>query len=310
MSKLVLIDGNAILHRAYHALPRLTNKKQEPTNAIYGFVAVLLKVIKEFQPSHLAACFDLPGPTFRNELYKKYQSHRPKMEDDLSSQIGKVQQLLKTMQIPIFTQPGYEADDVIGSITKQAKKKLAEVVILTGDKDLMQLVDKRVKLFMPVQGLTKGKIFDQTAVLKKMGVKASQIVDYKALVGDASDNYPGVSGIGPKTAVDLLTRYNNLDSIYRHLDELKTNLAQKLVQNKTEAYLSFKLAKIIDELEIELNLQKLKLPDLATKEVIKAFGDLGFKTLLKRLMTMEKSPPSVTSHQSPAKKDQDQLGLF
>src|SRR3989344_3525742 len=201
MNKLVLIDGNAILHRAYHAIPPLTSRTGEPINAVYGLVSMLLKTIDDLKPSHLAVCFDRPEPTFRKKIYQAYQAQRPETEESLSSQFAKAKEVLDSMRIKIFEMPGYEADDLIGTIAEKSVK-INEVVIVTGDRDILQLVDdrKKIRVFMPIVGLSNGRVFKEEDVFSKLGVLPNQIIDYKALVGDASDNYPGVFGIGPKTA--------------------------------------------------------------------------------------------------------------
>lgn len=297
MSRLVLIDGNAILHRAYHALPpTLTNSKGESTNAVYGFVAILLKVIEDLKPTHLAVAFDRAAPTFRKELFKDYQAQRPEMEEALVGQVDKVHEVLHAMQVPIFEMDGYEADDVIGTIAQKSlvishqssDKKISEVVVVTGDRDLLQLVNDRVKLYMPVKGLTEAKLFGEIEAEERMGVTPRQIPDFKALAGDPSDNYPGVTGIGPKTAANLLKQFGNIEMLYSHLDKVVSPiLREKLEKDKENALLSLKLAIVVTDAPVEFDPKQAQLPkDFLTREVIEAFGKLGFKTLLKRLTEM------------------------
>jgi len=316
MNRLVLIDGNAILHRAYHALPTLTNKAGEPTQAVYGFVSILFRVIEDLKPTHLAVAFDRPGPTFRNELFKNYQAQRPEMEKELSSQVGKVHQVVEAMQIPVYELDGFEADDVLGTIAKQSSvvrhqssDKIDEVVIVTGDRDLLQLVNDKVKLFMPVKGLNEGKLFGEKEVEERMGVKPKQIVDLKALMGDASDNYPGVAGIGPKTAISLIDEYRSLENIYKHIDQIKNiAVSEKLKNGKENALISQKLAQVVTDAPVKFELNKVKLGDLLTDEVIEVFGELGFKTLLKRLSNMSKKEVNVV--QPTKKSEKQQMELF
>src|SRR5581483_3848194 len=188
MKKLVLIDGNAILHRAFHALPSsLTTKNGEPINATYGFVSMLLRIVVDLKPTHIAVAFDTPVETFRKAQYVGYQAQRPRMESELSSQFDKTYKALEAMNIPIYKVERYEADDVIGTIAKQCRDKIDEVVVVTGDRDILQLVDdKKVFVYMPVKGLTNAKLYDEKAVIERMGLKPSQIVDLKALMGDSS----------------------------------------------------------------------------------------------------------------------------
>ncbi len=311
MQRLVLLDGNAILHRAYHALPSsLTNPKGEPTNAVYGFVAILLKVITDLKPTHLAVAFDRPAPTFRKKLLKSYQAHRPEMEDNLSSQVDKVHTVVSAFQIPIFEMDGFEADDMIATIaTKSQKQGMDEIVVVTGDRDLLQLVNHKVKLFMPVKGLNEAKLFGEKETEERMGVTPAQIPDLKALMGDASDNYPGVAGIGPKTAIGLIQQFGNVANIYKKLNQIKNpSVLEKLKKDKDNALLSYKLAVVVRDAPIEFNPNQARLAeDLLTRQVINAFGELGFKTLLKRLTELSKKQVKPEKKSEPQKK---QMELF
>src|SRR3989344_917768 len=212
MSKLILIDGNAILHRAYHALPPLTTKSGQPINAVYGLVSMLLRVIQDLKPTHIAIAFDRKEPKFRQKEYKDYQAQRPAMDKELSGQFEKAKDVAFAMRIPVYERAGYEADDLLGSMAKQStaisnnNSTVDEVVIVTGDRDILQLVDKKIRVYMPIRGLSEGKLFAPEDVKEKMGVLPEQIIDLKALIGDSSDNYKGIPGIGPKTAVNLLEK--------------------------------------------------------------------------------------------------------
>ncbi|KKR49739.1 MAG: polymerase I, DNA polymerase I protein, partial [Candidatus Levybacteria bacterium GW2011_GWC1_40_19] len=241
MSKLVLIDGNAIVHRAFHALPPLNNKNGQVTNAVYGFFAMVLKVVNDLRPEHLIVCFDKAAPTFRKVLYVGYQSQRPKMVDELSSQFVALHEVLEKAGIKIFEVDGYEADDLIGTISKQSRE---DVIILSGDRDLLQLVNGRVRVLAPIVGVTKMILFDEEKVEEKYGLKTHQLADYKALVGDASDNYPGVTGIGPKTASTLIREYDTLENLYKHLVDLSPKISEKLATDAEQAVLAKKLATI------------------------------------------------------------------
>ncbi|MBI4058560.1 hypothetical protein HY408_02210 [Candidatus Gottesmanbacteria bacterium] len=317
MNRLVLIDGNAIMHRAYHALPMLTNKKGEVTNAVYGFVSMLLRVVEDLKPTHMAVAFDRPKPTFRKELFKEYQAHRPEMEEGLSSQFGKVHEVVEAMHIPIYEMDGFEADDVIGTLAEQVQKKklksdggkMDEVVVVTGDRDLLQLVNHRVNLFMPVKGMTEAKLFGEKEAEERMGVPPKQIPDLKALCGDPSDNYPGVAGIGPKTAAALLKQFGTVENLYNHLDEISNaTLKDKLIKGKEAAFLSHQLATVVRDVPVAFDPHKALLTDFVTPEVIEVFNQLGFKTLLKRITGMTKREQKDVK--KPVKKDKEQLGLF
>src|SRR5215469_8123054 len=210
MKKLLLIDGNAILHRGYHAYPPLTNPQGEMINAVFGFFSMLLTVLTDQKPDYLVVCFDRGKPTFRQNMYAGYHAHRPKMADDFFPQVAIVH-------------------DLIGTIAAKAVSDFhEEVIIVTGDRDLLQLVNRNVKVLMPLNGFTKTVLFDEEKVEEKYGVHPRQFVDYKALIGDASDGYPGVTGIGPKTAAKLLQEYQTFDKLYSELGTLPEKIGIKL----------------------------------------------------------------------------------
>jgi len=226
---LLLVDGHAVLHRAYHALPPLNDRRGRLVNAVYGFFRLLNRLVNDFHPHYLAVVFDTPKPTFRHQQFVGYQIKRPKMPADLAEQIKMVREILRRAGIKIFMKEGYEADDLLGTILQRVKKLDLEAIVVTGDKDLMQLVNKKARLLMFKRGLGENILVGEKEVEKELGVAPSQVVDYKALAGDTSDNYPGVAGVGPKTAVKLLKKFGNLDNIYSHLDEIEPlSLREKL----------------------------------------------------------------------------------
>jgi len=289
MKKLLIIDGNAILHRAYHAYPPvLTNSKGEVINAVYGFFSMFLIMISDQRPDFVAVCFDRPAPTFRQGLYAGYQQHRPSMSDDFVPQILLVHELLETMRVGVFELDGYEADDLIGTIAFEAteKNKSGEVVIVTGDRDMLQLVNERVKILMPLVGLTKTALYDREKVFEKYGVTPSEFVDYKALIGDASDGYPGVSGIGPKTASGLIRKYGTFEKLYERVGELPEKVGLKLATDAEQAALAKKLATIVRDAPIQFALEKCALADFAVDALRAAFLEQGFKSLTARLDTV------------------------
>src|SRR3989344_5773581 len=308
MNKLVLIDGNAILHRAYHALPPLTNKEGVVVNAVYGFFSMFLKILQDLQPEYVAVCFDRAAPTFRKELYVGYQAKRPKMADDLIPQVTILHEALEKAKVAIFEVDGYEADDLIGTLAVQAledtkilrykdiKKKEKkshnilvsqypniEVIIVTGDRDMLQLVNSHVKVLAPIKGITEMILFDEEKVEEKYGIKCSQFIDYKALVGDSSDNYPGVAGIGPKTAVSLIKQYGTFDEMYKNINSLPPKIAKKLATDAEQAAMAKKLATIVTDAPIALKLEECSCAKFDTKSLKEEFEKLGFKSLLKRL---------------------------
>jgi len=285
MKSLVLIDGHAILHRAYHAFPlTLTTRKGEIVNAVYGFTRMLLNVLDNLKPEYLVVTFDLPYPTFRHHEFIGYQAHRPESEKEFRDQIERVYEVVKALNIPIFSRRGFEADDVIGTLSKQAsRKKNLETIIVTGDKDIMQLVDKRVKVYTPQRGFTQAELFGPRKVKEHLGVFPNQIIDFKALVGDPSDNYPGVLGIGPKTAVMLLNEYKTFKGIYKNINKIKPLLAEKLKIGKENALLSQKLATIVRNVPVKLNLRECQIHDYDHQKAKKLFEKLEFKSLIKKL---------------------------
>ncbi len=284
MSKLLIVDGHAVIHRAYHSIPNLSANGQ-PVNALYGFYSMLLSAISQLNPKYLIVCLDSPGPTFRQSEFVGYRAKRKAPDHDLISQLPLLESTLRVSNIQTFTMGGYEADDLIGTVAKKAAKKkfIDEIIVITGDKDLMQLVTKKVHLLMPLRGLSETKLFQPQDVFEKLGVKPNQIIDLKALMGDMSDNYPGVAGIGPKAATDLLSQYQNLDNIYSHLDEIKPKLQEKLIKEKDNAYLSQKLATIIDNIPLEFNLSQSKWSPEIICGLKNMFKSYNFKSLVSRL---------------------------
>jgi DNA polymerase-1 len=302
VDNLLLIDGNAILHRAYYALPDWRNRSGEATAGVYGFLSMTVKAIEELKPTHLIVVFDNPDPTFRHNLYVGYQSNREKerqVSEDIWGQVEKLKIVFEKMKVPVFSLSGFEADDIIGTLAKQGKTYNLECTIITGDRDLMQLVNERVKLFMPQKGLTDGVIVDEEKVVERMGVKPNQIIDYKGLVGDASDNYPGVSGIGPKTAIKLLQIYGNIDNLYKTIttspltplqnfgegnqrgEVISDQVRQKLINGYESAILSQKLATIKLDVPVTMNIDKSLVPE--KEKILSVLKELGYKSLIKRV---------------------------
>jgi len=217
MKKLVLIDSNAIIHRAYHALPKtMSNRQGEQTNAIYGFTTTLIKVLEDLHPCYIAASFDLAGPTFRHEHYKEYKATRIKADQELYDQIPHIKELLVTMKIPIYEKQGFEADDIIGTIVRKTQEtsKNIQTYIVSGDKDIYQLVNGNVFVYSLRRGLSQMQIIDRQTIENEYDLQPNDFIDLKALAGDPSDNIPGVPGIGEKTAVDLIQRYDTIDKLY------------------------------------------------------------------------------------------------
>lgn len=273
---LLIIDGNAILHRAYHALPRLTNSKKQLINAVYGFASMLLKILREIKPKYIVATFDLADPTFRHKLFKEYKATRIKAPQELYGQLPIIKKMLKAFNIPILEKKGFEADDVIGTITKKHKNNL----ILTGDLDTLQLVNKNTKVLTGLRDMT---FYDIKKIKERYNLKPKQIVDFKALKGDPCDNIPGVPGIGEKTAIELLVKFKSLKNIYNNLDAIRESIRKKLEDFEEQALFSKKLATIDCAVPIKFNLDKCVTKDYNKKRVIYLFKNLGFKSLINRL---------------------------
>lgn len=296
MTRLVLVDGNAMAHRAYHAMPPLTTPQGEPIGAVQGFVNILLKLVENLHPTYLAVCFDRKEKTFRKKEFAKYQAHRPETDKDLSSQFGKIRDVLSAMNILTFDKKGYEADDLIGTIAKTVSKKksqVSEVVIVTGDKDQLQLVSDFVSVYMPIKGLNNSILLGPKEVYGKMGVHPEKVIDLKALMGDSSDNYPGVYGIGPKTALKLISEFGDYKSIYKNLAKIEKKTAEKLQKGKEGGDMSYKLATIVTDLAINFDLQNLKSWNLSSSAVVELFKSYGFRTLPKRVEKFKKKEDSL-----------------
>jgi len=310
MDRFVLIDGNAILHRAFHALPPLTSKDGAIVNAVYGFFSMFLKILEDLKPSYIAVCFDRPKPTFRKALYVGYQAKRPKTSDEFIPQIAITHDILKAIHVSVFEVDGYEADDIIGTLAFQSmsfKSQNIEIIIVSSDRDMLQLVNNHVKVLAPITGITKTAMYDGLAVEEKLGIKPAQVIDYKALVGDASDNYPGVSGIGPKTAGELLRQYGSFENLYKHLDKLPEKIATRLAIDAEQAALAKKLATIVVDVPVSFTFSSCLLANMDKGVLQKTFQDLGFRSLLKRAFK-DKEPEREEKQEEKSK--EEQLGLL
>ncbi len=287
-NRLVLIDAFALIYRAFHAIPPLTNKNGQLVNAVYGFTSALLSAIKDLEPKYLAVGIDISKPTLRHKEFKDYKAHRPPTPKELKAQIPYVKEVLKTFNIPFFGVEGYEGEDVIATIvakvkSKKKKGKTIESIIVTGDLDTLQLVDKNTKVYSMARGINNAVMYDIAKVKERYGLTPSQFVDFKALKGDPSDNIPGVPGIGEKSASKLITEFKNLENIYQNLEKISQKTATLLKDNKEQAFLSRKLSKIVTNVPLDFKLENSRIHDYNQKEVIKLFEQFGFKSLIKRL---------------------------
>ncbi|MBE9513163.1 MAG: DNA polymerase I [Chloroflexi bacterium] len=283
---LVLFDGNALVHRAFHALPPLTvSKTGETVGAVYGVALMLLKTISELKPTHYAIAFDMKAPTFRHQLFQQYKAQRPPAPDELVSQLERVRELVTTFHIPIFELEGYEADDILGTLSQQASEQGIESIIITGDADAMQLVSPQVKVFAPKRAFGDTVLYDEAAVSQKYGVTPEHIADLKGLKGDPSDNIPGVPGIGEKTAVKLIQQFGTIEEIYTHIDQVSPPKLQALLQqNEDIAHQSKELATIVTEVPlITLKLDDCQTSHYDRQKVAELFRRLEFFRLLAKL---------------------------
>ena len=276
---LVLVDGSSYLYRAFHALPPLTNRNGQPTGAIYGVVRMVRKLIEQEQPERVAVIFDAKGKTFRHELYSEYKATRPPMPEDLQVQIEPLHQLIRALGIPLLSEEGVEADDVIGTLAHLAVTDKHRVLISTGDKDMAQLVNSHVTLVNTMNDA----YMDVAGVSEKFGVAPEQIIDYLALTGDKSDNIPGVPGVGPKTATKWLQQYKNLSGVIDHADEIKGKVGDKLRNALEQLPLSYELATIKCDVKLHFDLQDLQMGERDDASLAGLYRELDFKTWLDEL---------------------------
>lgn len=296
--KLVLIDGHALAYRAFHALPEdMKTSQGELTNAVYGFTSMLLNVLGEEQPTHIAVTFD-KGLTFRHETYPDYKAHRAKMPDEMRSQMERIRQVVQTLDIPIFEQDGYEADDLLGTLARQAGELGIDTLIVTGDMDLLQLVDEHTRVLTSRWRFSDTVTYDIEGVKRRYeGLTPEQLADYKALIGDRSDNIPGVTGVGVKTATTLLKEYGSLENIYEHLEKVQSRFRSKLEEGHDQAILSRRLATIVRDVPIQLNLDACRVRTFDREQVLDLFRDLEFRSLIDRLPEPQQTLPAGIPHQ-------------
>jgi DNA polymerase-1 len=299
----LLIDAHSLIHRAYHALPDLRTSEGFKVNAVYGFLLLLFKAIKDFQPDFVAAAFDLPSPTFRHKYFKEYKATRPKTPEDLSSQIPLVKEILRAFKIPIYEKEGFEADDVIGTICAQLEKEPSlTTIILSGDLDVLQLTSSKIKVFTPKRGLRETTLYSEKEVKERYQLEPFQLADFKALCGDPSDNIPGLKGIGPKTATQLIKDFGSLENLYQEIEKnspksqlLKEALKEKLINNKDQVFFSKVLATIKKDLEFDFQIEKNIFGDYDRKKIEELFKKWEFQSLVNRLPQPKPKENTLTS---------------
>ena len=277
MDKLVLIDGNSLLNRAYYATPVFTTKSGMPTNAIFGFVKLLFKILGDVKPKYIIVAFDLKAPTFRHKMYDGYKAMRKGMPDDLAVQVEPLKGLLNAMKIATCAKEGVEADDIIGTLSKKFD---AHSYIYTGDRDSFQLVDEKTDVYYTKKGVSVLQKLNVDNFKSETGVTPLQIIDLKALMGDKSDNIPGVAGIGEKTALNLLESFSTLDGVYENIEKLSGGIKTRLLENKETAYMSYKLATIDRNCDLDIKLEECIAPTKYSTEVKRLFGEFEFNSLL------------------------------
>jgi len=295
---LVLFDAHALIHRAFHAIPPLTLKTGQPVGAVFGFASMLLKTLNDLKPTHVAVAFDSAGPTFRHEQYEKYKAHRPKTPDELISQFAIVRELVQTFNIPSFEMQGYEADDLLGTLSEQASDKDIDAIIVTGDTDTLQLVSPHVNVMMPKprRSFNDTIIYDEAKVRERYSLTPNQIADLKGLKGDPSDNIKGVPGVGEKTATNLLHQFGSVEGIYENIDQVTPpRIQQKMAENKEAAMLSKWLTTIATNAPIELNLDACLIHAYNRDDVVKLFRKLEFNSLLSKLPQESDAKSAVTA---------------
>lgn len=282
-TQLLLIDAHALIHRSYHAIERdLTAPSGEPTKAVYGFASTLLKVIKERQPQYVIATFDA-GKSFRAKRFAAYKANRPPTPDDLKSQFARCQEFCRALNIPVFAEPGYEADDLIGTLSKQAHTANLDTIILTGDRDTLQLVDAKTNVLMIIGQTGELKLYDDAAVIERFGFTPAQLIDFKALRGDASDNIPGVAGVGDKTATKLIQAYENVEGIYAHLNGIEGKMRDKLADARAQVELNKQLVTIDRAAPVTLDVNAARFGAYDRAQAVELARELGFQSLLARL---------------------------
>jgi DNA polymerase-1 len=284
--RLFLLDGMALAYRAYYSFISrpLINSRGENTSAVFGFVSALMKILDDEKPDHIAVVFDTKEPTFRHSLFEEYKATRQKMPEDMASQMEKLKEVVRGFNTPVLELPGYEADDIIGTLARRAEREGVLTMMVTGDKDFMQLISPLVKMYKPGKSGAEHEVVGEDGVREKFGVPPSQVIDVLGLIGDSSDNVPGVPGVGEKTAIPLIQKYGTLEKLYEHVEEIsQKGLRQKLISNREKAFLSKHLVTIDVNVPLDVDFHALRATPPDTHRLIRLFGELEFKTLAARL---------------------------
>ncbi len=293
MEKFVIIDGNSLINRAFYALPMLRSLSGKPCNAVYGFVNMLLNVITSEKPKHFACAFDAGKHTFRHNMYAEYKGKRDKMPEDLAEQLPILKELLTSMGIKIIEQAEIEADDIIGSLTRKFDEQF---ILVSGDKDLLQLINDNTTVWLTQKGISNVLKVNRDVLKQEFNLRPEQVIDLKAIMGDSSDNIPGVAGIGKVGANKLIDEYDNLDNIYQNIDKITGSTQKKLIENKEMAYLSYKLATIKLDVDIDCRLEDFEYKFPFDKQAYDLMKELDFKSILNRKELFDLSNDDSLSH--------------
>ena len=285
--RLIIIDGNSIINRAFYALPDMSNSEGLKTNAIFGFVRMMFKIIEDYQPTHMSVAFDKKAPTFRHKQYADYKAGRKKMPDELAQQLQPLKDLLDKFNINRLELEGYEADDLIGTVARLGEENDFKVYIVTGDKDAIQLASHKTTILITKKGVGEVEEYNYDSVLERYEMTPTQFIDLKGLMGDKSDNIPGVPGVGEKTGIKLLKQYSTIENLIEHTDELKGSIKKKIEENKDLALMSKELATIITNVPIEVKLEDLEYGDYNKDDVVEKFKEFGFTSLITKLLDIE-----------------------
>lgn len=293
--KLMLIDGNSLLYRAFYALPLLHNREGVYTNGVYGFLTMFNRITASEQPSHIVVAFDVDRKTFRSEIYNEYKANRSAPPEELKGQFQLLRDVLDALNVHYIEKPGYEADDIIGTLSKRAQEDNLDCLIVTGDKDTLQLVSDQVQVLMTKKGISEMQIYNPQQVREKWEVEPGQMIEIKALMGDASDNIPGVPGVGVKTAVKLIKEYGNIENLYHHLEEVSgPKLVERLTENRDQAFMSRKLATIVTNMELEWDLDKFKVEEPDRDRLVELYKQLEFNNFLNALQESSQTGREVS----------------
>lgn len=290
---LIIIDGNSIINRAFYALPDMSNSDGLKTNAIFGFVRMMFKIIEDYQPTHMSVAFDKKAPTFRHKQYADYKAGRKKMPDELGQQLEPLKELLDKFNINRLELAGYEADDIIGTVAKLGEENNFKVYIVTGDKDAIQLASHKTTTLITKKGVGEVEEYNYDSVVERYEMTPTQFIDLKGLMGDKSDNIPGVPGIGEKTGIKLLKQYSTIENLIEHTDELKGSIKKKIEENKELALMSKELATIITNIPLDIKLEDLEYGDYNKDDVIEKFKEFGFTSLISKLLEMDGGETSI-----------------